>query len=96
MWKLARASTANASRELDWGKAKGPGFRFLHRLNSSIKTPITNTTKAVPNNAISIKVMTLTVYLPTFALRARKAVSRGWQQQKGRSPFQNPGPASTP
>jgi hypothetical protein len=95
MGKRAGVSV-EASRELDWGKAKGPGFRFLHRLNSSIKTPITNTTKAIPNNAISIKVMTLTVYLPTLALRARKAVSRGWQQQKGRSPFQNPGPASTP
>ena len=43
----------------------------LYRLLSSIKTPITNTTKAIPNNAISIKVMTLTVYLPTLDLRAR-------------------------
>jgi hypothetical protein len=35
----------------------------LYRLRSRIKTPTTNTTKAIPNNAISIKVMTLTVYL---------------------------------
>ena len=39
------------------------GVSILYRLLSSIKTPITNTTKAIPNNTISIKVMTLTVYL---------------------------------
>jgi hypothetical protein len=49
------------------------GVSILYRLLSSIKTPITNTTKAIPNNAISIKVMTLTVYLPTLGLRVRKA-----------------------
>jgi hypothetical protein len=44
-----------------------------YRLRGSIKTPITNTTKAIANNTISIKVITLAVYLPTLGLRARKA-----------------------
>jgi hypothetical protein len=52
-------------------QSEGAGVSILYRLLSSIKTPITNTTKAIPNNAISIKVMTLTVYLPTLDLRAR-------------------------
>jgi hypothetical protein len=56
-----------------WFRWQGAGVSNLHQLLSSIKTPIRNTTKAIPNNTISIKVKTLTVYLPTLDLRARIA-----------------------
>ena len=39
------------------------GVSTLYRPRSSIKTPIRNATKAIPNSIISIKVMTPTVYL---------------------------------
>ena len=39
---------------------------ILYRLRNRTKTPMTNTTKAIPNNAISIRVMTPTVYLPAL------------------------------
>jgi hypothetical protein len=47
-------------------KRKRPGFSILYRLRSRIKTPITNTIRAMPNSAVSIRVMTPTVYLPAL------------------------------
>ena len=68
---------------------KGLGFD-PYRPRSSIKTPIRNTTKAIPNSIISIKVMTPTVYLPaldTYVLSGPRMIVAGKGQELRMTPL---------
>ncbi len=57
-----------------------------------MRTPMTNTTKAIPNNMISIKVMTPTVYLPGWDFYTSSGPTRDVStKEKDRSP-EEPGP----
>jgi hypothetical protein len=61
----------------------------LYRPRRSIKTPIRNATKAIPNSMISIKVMTPTVYLPaldTEVLSRPRMIVAGKGQELRRTP----------
>jgi hypothetical protein len=59
---------------------------LAYRLSSIAIRPITNTTNAMPNNVISIKTMTLTLYLPSWDLCALSTPQR-MLAAKGPGPF---------
>jgi hypothetical protein len=61
------------------GAPKDPGPKEAapaYRLSNIATSPRTSTTKAVPNNVISIVVMTLTLYLPNWNLCALSTPQR--------------------